>query len=76
MKIRIRNYPVLLILLTAVLPALSTAALFGAEPKWIRMSTPNFEVLSSAGERETRNTLQYFEQVRDFFLKFNGHAPK
>jgi hypothetical protein len=32
--------------------------------------------VSSAGERETRNTLNYFEQVREFFLKFNGHAPK
>jgi Tfp pilus assembly protein PilF len=40
------------------------------------MQSPNFEVLSSAGERETRNTLNYFEQVREFFLKFNGHAPK
>ena len=52
-----------------------TVRLLG-EPKWIRMHSPNFEVLSSAGEKETRNTLNYFEQVREFFLKFNGHAPK
>jgi len=64
------KFPALLLLPLIVLLSLA------AEPKWIRISTPNFEVLSSAGERETRNTLQYFEQVRDFFLKFNGRAPK
>jgi len=64
------------------LPALAFLLTFAAtvsytaEPKWMRMQSPNFEVLSSAGERETRNTLHYFEQVREFFLKFNGHAPK
>jgi hypothetical protein len=54
----------------------TSAVRLQSEPKWIRMQSPNFDVLSSAGERETRNTLNYFEQVREFFLKFNGHAPK
>jgi tetratricopeptide (TPR) repeat protein len=54
----------------------SSVRVRAAESKWIRMHTPNFDMLSSAGEKETRNTLQYFEQVREFFLKFNGHAPK
>src|SRR5262249_17253315 len=37
---------------------------------------PNFEVYSSIGERQTRNTLKYFEQVREFFIKLNGREPK
>ncbi|HLQ79291.1 MAG TPA: hypothetical protein VK210_18165, partial [Terriglobia bacterium] len=48
----------------------------GADPKWIHLHSANFDLLSSASERETRNTLQYFEQVREFFLKLNGHEPK
>jgi hypothetical protein len=56
--------------------SLASSVSFPAEPKWMRMQSPNFEVLSSASERETRNTLHYFEQVREFFLKFNGRAPK
>jgi len=47
-----------------------------AETKWIRMRTANFEVYSSIGERQTRNTLKYFEQVREFFIKLNGREPK
>ncbi len=54
----------------------ASTSLLGAEPRWIRMHSPNFEVLSSASEKETRNTLRYFEQVRDFFLKMNGHPPR
>src|SRR4051812_11837022 len=65
-----------IMLLSCLLLATASAVRIHGEPKWIRMQSPNFEVLSSAGERETRNTLNYFEQVREFFLKFNGHAPK
>jgi tetratricopeptide (TPR) repeat protein len=65
-----------IMLLSCLLLAATSAARLQGEPRWIRMQSPNFEVLSTAGERETRNTLNYFEQVREFFLKFNGHAPK
>ncbi len=70
------NDPHRAILLLFLLLAAASAVRLHAEPKWIRLQSPNFEVLSSAGEKETRNTLTYFEQVREFFLKFNGHAPK
>ena len=30
---------------------------------------------SSAGERDTRDTLRYFERVRDFFLQINQREP-
>lgn len=40
-----------------------------SESKWIRMQSPNFDAYSSAGERETRDELNNFERVRDFFLQ-------
>ena len=51
-----------------VIIALFCAADAYSESKWIRMQSPNFEAYSSAGERETRDALRYFERVRDFFL--------
>jgi len=55
--------------------ALLTAALsaaWGAEPKWIRMPSSDFEIYSSASEGDTRRVLQYFERVRSFFEKALG----
>ncbi len=39
------------------------------------MQSPNFEAYSSAGERDTRDALRYFERVRDFFLQVNERQP-
>ena len=39
------------------------------------MQSPNFDAFSSAGERETRDALRYFERVRDFFLQVNQREP-
>lgn len=36
---------------------------------WTRVSSPDFEVLTTAGAAEGRRTLEYFEQVREFFLQ-------
>src|SRR5690349_23991424 len=46
-----------------------------SQNKWIRMESPNFQAYSSAGERDTRDALRYFERVRDFFLQVNQSAP-
>ena len=54
-----------------VICALLCAANAYSESKWIRMQSPNFVAYSSAGERDTRDTLRYFERVRDFFLQVN-----
>ena len=43
------------------------AAVCSAE--WTRMTTPNFELYTNAGERDSRQTLETFEQVRDFFMR-------
>ena len=39
------------------------------------MQSPNFEAYSSAGERDTRDALRYFERMRDFFLQVNQREP-
>jgi tetratricopeptide (TPR) repeat protein len=55
----------------AVVTLFLTAA-WGAEPKWIRMPSADFEIYSSANERDTRRVLQYFERVRSFFQQAAG----
>lgn len=37
--------------------------------KWIRLTSQHFEMYSSADERKSADTLTYFEQVRDFFMR-------
>jgi hypothetical protein len=50
---------------------------FGADPRWIRMPSGDFEIYSSAGEGDTRLVLQYFERVRAFFEQaFPGSQQK
>jgi tetratricopeptide (TPR) repeat protein len=41
----------------------------GKDARWIRMQSANFEMYSSAGEKSTRETLAYFEQVRGIFAQ-------
>ena len=51
---------------------LSLTVARGAEPKWIRVPSSDFEIYSSAGEGDTRRVLQSFERVRDFFEQATG----
>ncbi len=51
----------------AVLIVLGSCALTAAE-QWIRLTTPHFELYTSAGEKKGREAILYFEQVRSFFL--------
>ena len=51
----------------AALFLLPISAAFPAEPKWIHVSSSDFEMFSSAGEGDTRRVLQHFERVRSFF---------
>lgn len=50
----------LAIALALIIPA-------AAEEKWLKLHTENFEIYSTQGERATRDTLLYFEQLREFF---------
>ncbi|MEJ7606460.1 MAG: hypothetical protein WKF37_09360 [Bryobacteraceae bacterium] len=36
---------------------------------WVRVSSANFELYSNASDKEAQRTLEYFEQVRDFFMR-------
>ena len=45
-----------------------------AEARWIHIHSSNFEIYSSASEGSTRETLRYFEQVRNFFLQATGKS--
>jgi tetratricopeptide (TPR) repeat protein len=50
------------LILIAAIPAL-------AADQWTRITTPNFELYTTAGEKKGKETVRRFEQVRDFFLK-------
>jgi Flp pilus assembly protein TadD len=65
-------YIVRLAILIAAIPALLPAA-----DQWIRLTTPHFELLTSAGEKKGREAILYFEQVRSFFLAASPskHVP-
>lgn len=53
-----------IILLLLGLPA---CASLRAEDKWIKLSTPHFEMFTPNSEKRAKETLQQFEQVRAFF---------
>src|SRR5579862_914751 len=50
-------------------------SLLGADARWIRLKSANFEMYTSASERDARETLKYFEQVRSFFQQGMGNIP-
>ncbi|HXN49418.1 MAG TPA: hypothetical protein VN893_22380, partial [Bryobacteraceae bacterium] len=63
-------------LLPAVLAFASVAS--AAEQKWVKATSANFEVYTTAGEKKAREAILYFEQVNSFFLKavHAGRATK
>lgn len=40
-----------------------------AADEWLKLKTPHFELLTTAGEKKGREAILYFEQVRSFFLQ-------
>lgn len=38
-------------------------------PRWLKIQSPNFELFTTAGERNGREVARHFEQVRAFFLE-------
>jgi Tfp pilus assembly protein PilF len=56
-----------------LLAALAAPVSNPAEARWVRLHSPNFELYTSAGARNARDTLKEFERVRSFFLQaFKG----
>ncbi len=61
-------------LTASVLSFLIVAALLGtplswAESKWVEVRSPNFIVVSNAGEKQARKTAVHFEQIRAVFQR-------
>ena len=59
-ELAMRRVPVVLFL--AAIPAL-------AADHWTRITTPDFELYTTASEKDGRDTIRHFEQVREFFLR-------
>ncbi len=51
----------------SVLTLLPTARLAAAKDVWSEVRTPNFTVISNAGEKEARQIADQFEQIREVF---------
>jgi tetratricopeptide (TPR) repeat protein len=60
------------VLAALLLTALSAVA---AERRWLRASSANFELYTTAGEKKARDAVVRFEQVRRFFLGTAGLKP-
>ena len=54
-----------LIVLAVIFPAMPT--LFAGEPQWIEVRSPNFSVVTDAGEKRGREVAMRFEQMRAVF---------
>src|ERR1035438_2703305 len=50
----------------------TAASLTAADAHWIRLQPPGFDLSTSAGARNARDTLGEFEQVHAFFLQAFG----
>jgi tetratricopeptide (TPR) repeat protein len=53
----------------AILLLLALAGSCSAADQWLRIATPHFELYTDDSDKSGRDLVQYFEQVRGFFLK-------
>ena len=51
----------------ALMVLLCIAEGFGANPQWVQVKSPNFTVITDAGEKKGRDTALHFEQMRAVF---------
>src|SRR6185295_8600872 len=56
------------------------AALFAATPAaaeddWLKLTSPHFELYTTASEKKGAETIRYFEQVRAFFAQSAHKTP-
>ncbi|MEM9597971.1 MAG: tetratricopeptide repeat protein [Acidobacteriota bacterium] len=47
-----------------------TAEAKGLPGKWQEIRSPNFIVITNAGDRQARETAEHFEQIHDLFIEF------
>src|ERR1700688_176716 len=69
-------WPLALILLSSFV---CEPALFAGEPQWVEVRSPNFSVVTDAGEKRGREVAMHFEQMRAVFgalmIKANVNLP-
>jgi hypothetical protein len=64
-------------LVAAFMCALVVFPAAGSEgPRWLKIKSPNFELFTTAGERNGREVSRHFEQVRALFLEAMGLGLK
>lgn len=61
------------LLLAALLAGVVSSSPISTAEHWIRVSTPEFEMYTTNGEKQATAALKVFEQVRYFFLQ-NSHS--
>lgn len=62
--------PLLCSRVAAALLITMTAA--AKDPEWVRLTTPAFDLFTSAGEKKGREAITYFEQVHDLFRRLSN----
>lgn len=55
------------LLISAFLLLLAASSCFAADPEWVQVKSPNFTVLTDAGEKRGREVALHFEQMRAVF---------
>lgn len=59
----------------AALLLCAAASAAAGEKRWLRASSENFELLTTAGENDARDAIVHFERARSFFLQATQSAP-
>jgi tetratricopeptide (TPR) repeat protein len=65
-------------MLARILAIIPLAAMISnaADPPWIKMKSPNFELYTTAGESSGQSVLVQFERVRSYFQQALARPPK
>ena len=45
-----------------------------AASEWLKVTSSNFEMYTTAGSEDARRAIEYFEQVRDFFMRVRSQS--
>ena len=53
---------------------LSSTLTFAGDPQWVEVHSPNFSVVTDAGEKKGRDVALHFEQMRSVFGKLMTRA--
>jgi len=69
-----RAYPIRIPFVALWLTAAASLHAATSDP-WLKLTSANFELYTTAGERQGKELIRYFEQVRSFFSQAFGAKP-